>query len=230
MSDFSQAIVIGAGGGIGGALADAIEARGGTARRLGRDSDPSIDFLRPSTIAAAAEALAGDAPYDAVIVASGILHADDFGPEKSYRMLDADVMARVMAINAIGPALVARHFVPLLPRSERFHFAALSARVGSISDNRLGGWYSYRMSKAALNQCIRTLSIELARTHEKGIVAALHPGTVDTSLSQPFQGNVADDKLFTPEHSANALLDVLANLAPADSGGHFDYAGEPVPA
>ena len=230
MADFRKAVIIGAGGGIGNALAEAIEARGGSVRRLGRNGDPRIDFLDPDTIPAAADALRDAAPFDTVIVASGILHGQDFGPEKSAAMLDADVMRRVMAINAIGPALVARHFLPLLPRAERFHFAALSARVGSISDNRLGGWYSYRMSKAALNQFVRTFSIELARTHKQGVVTALHPGTVDTGLSAPFQSNVPDDQLFAPDRSANALLDVLADLEPTDSGGHFDYAGDRVPA
>lgn len=230
MTHFSNAIVIGAGGGIGGALADALDARGGRVTRLGRRSDPPVDFEAPDTLARAAEALAPEGPFDIVIVASGILHGPDFGPEKSWRALDAGNLERVLRINSVGPALVARHFVPLLPRKERFHLAFLSARVGSISDNRLGGWYAYRMSKAALNQIVRTLSIELARTHEKGTVVALHPGTVDTGLSEPFQGNVPEEKLFTPQQSAAHLLSVLDALGPEDSGGHFDWAGEPVPA
>ncbi|MCM8558520.1 SDR family oxidoreductase [Sphingomicrobium sediminis] len=229
MSDFSNAIVIGQGG-IGGAIADAIEARGGRVTRLGRQTTPPIDFLEPATIEAAASALEAQGPFDAVIIASGILHSDAFGPEKSWRMLDADPLTTTFAINTIGPALVARHFIPLLPRKERFLFAALSARVGSISDNRIGGWYGYRASKAALNQIIRTLAIELGRTHKEGVIAALHPGTVDTKLSEPFQGNVPDKQLFSPEKSANHLLDVLSGLTPEDSGGHFDWAGEPVPA
>ena len=230
MTQFSNAIVIGAGGGIGGALADALDARGGRVTRLGRGSDPRVDFEAPDTLARAAEALAPQGPFDLVIVASGILHGPDFGPEKSWRALDAGTLERVLRINSVGPALVARHFVPLLPRKERFHLAFLSARVGSISDNRLGGWYAYRMSKAALNQMVRTLSIELARTHDKGTVVALHPGTVDTGLSEPFQSNVPEEKLFTPQQSAAHLLSVLDTLGPEDSGGHFDWAGKPVPA
>ncbi|MEN3972992.1 SDR family NAD(P)-dependent oxidoreductase [Sphingomicrobium sp. XHP0235] len=230
MAAIRNMIVVGAGGGIGGALADGLEARGGSVTRLGRASDPAIDFARPETIAVAAEALTDHAPFDAVIVASGVLHGTDFGPEKTYRDLDAATLAHVMAVNTIGPALVARHFIPLLPRKARFHFAFLSARVGSISDNRLGGWYGYRMSKAALNQFVRTLSIELARTHPEGVVAALHPGTVDTRLSEPFQANVPEDKLFSPAQSAAHLLDVLQGLGPQDSGGHFDWQGASVPA
>ena len=230
MAGIRKSIIVGAGGGIGGALADGIEAQGGSVTRLGRASDPAIDFARPETVAAAAKALADQGPFDTVIVASGVLHDPSFGPEKTYRDLDAATLAHVMAINTIGPALVARHFLPLLPRKARFHLAFLSARVGSISDNRLGGWYGYRMSKAALNQFVRTLSIELARTHPEGVVAALHPGTVDTRLSEPFQANVPENQLFSPAQSAAHLLDVLQNLGPDKSGGHFDWQGEPVPA
>ncbi|MEZ5744869.1 MAG: SDR family oxidoreductase [Sphingomonadaceae bacterium] len=139
-------------------------------------------------------------------------------------------MADVFAVNTIGPALIAKHFLPLLPRDRRAIFAALSARVGSISDNRLGGWHSYRASKAALNMLVRNFAIEVGRNNREAVVVALHPGTVDTSLSDPFQSGVPDDKLFTPAFSAAKLLDVLSSLEPQDSGGHFDWAGKPVPA
>ncbi|MCJ8191572.1 SDR family NAD(P)-dependent oxidoreductase [Sphingomicrobium aestuariivivum] len=230
MGDFSNAIIIGASGGIGAAMADAIEARGGRVTRLSRRSEPALDFADPATIAAAASALEAGAPYDAVIIATGLLHDDGWGPEKSWKMLEADPLEAVFRVNTIGPMLVARHFLPLLPRKKRSLFAMLGARVGSIADNRLGGWYGYRASKAALAQFARTLSIELARTHEVAVVAALHPGTVDTALSEPFQANVPEGQLFTPAKSAAHLLDVLEGLTPADSGGHFDWAGERVPA
>ncbi len=166
-----------------------------------------------------------------VIVASGLLHAaDGLSPEKSMRALDAVAMQRLFAVNAIGPALVAKHFMPLMPRQGRVVFAAVSARVGSISDNRLGGWYGYRASKAALNQLIRTLSIEWSRTARDSICVGLHPGTVDTALSAPFQGNVSAGSLFTPAHSAGALLQVLDQLTPAQTGRVFAWDGLEVPA
>ena len=135
-------------------------------------------------------------------------------------------MAHVFAINTIGPALVAKHALPVLDKDHRSIFAALSARVGSISDNRLGGWHSYRASKAALNQIIRTCSIELARKNRTALCVGLHPGTVDTGLSEPFQSNVPDGKLFTPTRSATSLLSVLNGLDETDTGQCFDWAGE----
>ncbi|MCJ7420798.1 SDR family NAD(P)-dependent oxidoreductase [Sphingomicrobium astaxanthinifaciens] len=230
MSDFSNSLLIGASGGIGAALGDAIEARGGRVTRLGRTTTPAVDYARPETLAQAAATLADGAPYDALIIASGILHGSDWGPEKSWRALAPGPLEQTFLVNTIGPALALRHFLPLLPRKERCLVAALSARVGSIADNRLGGWYGYRASKAALNQLVRTLAIELARTHPQAVAVALHPGTVDTALSAPFQSNVPEGRLFTPAQSATHLLDVLAGLTPAESGGHFDWAGQPVPA
>ena len=138
-------------------------------------------------------------------------------------------MARSFAVNAIGPALVAKHVLPLFPRDRRAVFAALSARVGSISDNRLGGWYSYRASKAALNQLIRTLSIELAARRPLAVCVGLHPGTVATPLSRPFQANVAADRLFTPDEAAHRLLAVIRRLNVADTGKILDHAGLEVP-
>ncbi len=137
-------------------------------------------------------------------------------------------MRRSFEINTIGPALIAKHVLPLLPRDRRAVFAVLSARVGSISDNRLGGWYSYRASKAALNQIIRCLAIELAPKRPQAICVGLHPGTVDTALSKPFQGNVADTRLFTTDQSAAHLLNVIAALTPAQSGRVFDWAGQEI--
>lgn len=170
-------------------------------------------------------------PLKLILVAIGTLHRDDgTGPEKSWRDLSSDNMAEIFAANTIAPSLVAKHFLPLLPRNERSVFAALSARVGSISDNQLGGWYSYRASKAALNQIIKTASIELARTKPNAICLGLHPGTVDTDLSKPFQANVSEGKLFTPEISASHLLNVISNATPAQSGSLLAWDGSIVPA
>ncbi len=212
-----RAVVIGAGGGIGAALADALAEEDNDVIRLTR---AELDLTDEPTIAAAA-ARAGTA--DLVIVATGLLHDADHGPEKALRDLDPLWLARQYAVNAIGPALVAKHFLPILPRTGRSVFAALSARVGSISDNRLGGWYGYRASKAALNQLIRTLAIEDKRRNDRGIVVALHPGTVDTRLSKPFQQSGRD--LFQPDRAAVQLLDVLDALKPTDSGKLFAWDG-----
>ena len=174
-------------------------------------ADPVSITPNPPRFEAAAEAVGK--PLDLVIVATGLLHAEDgFGPEKSLRDLDADALARSYAVNTIGPALVAKHFLPLMRRDGKSVFAALSARVGSISDNGVGGWYGYRAAKAALNQMLKTASIEHARRWPEGVVVGLHPGTVDTGLSKPFQRNVADGKLFDAAYSAGAMLDVLDGL------------------
>lgn len=212
-----RAVVIGAGGGIGAALADALAEEENDVVRLAR---AELDLTDEATIAAAA-AQVGKA--DLVIVATGLLHDARHGPEKALRDLDPVWLAQQYAVNAIGPALVAKHFLPILPRTGRSVFAALSARVGSISDNRLGGWYGYRASKAALNQLIRTLAIEDKRRNDRGIVVALHPGTVDTRLSKPFQQSGRD--LFPPDRAAVQLLDVLDALKPADSGKLFAWDG-----
>lgn len=212
-----KTVIIGANGGIGGALADALTEEGTSVRRFSR---PELDLLDEQTIAAAA-ASAGTPSL--VVVATGLLHDGERGPEKAIRDLDPMWLAQQYAINAIGPALLAKHFLPVMPRTGRSVFAVLSARVGSISDNRLGGWYGYRASKAALNQLIRTLAIEDKRRNDRGIVVALHPGTVDTKLSQPFQQTGRD--LFKPDRAAVQLLDVLEALKPQDSGKLFAWDG-----
>ena len=162
-----------------------------------------------------------------IIDASGILHGDGLSPEKSWRDLDATQMTRAFAVNAIGPALLMKHFLPLLPRQGRSVFATLSARVGSIGDNRLGGWYSYRASKAALNQFVRTAAIELGRRQPAALCVALHPGTVTTSLSAPFVKAGLD--VQTPEQAAGRLIDVIDRLPSGSSGSFFDHRGDPVP-
>ena len=190
----------------------------------------AFDLMEEGTIASAAEMMKANPP-EWVIVASGVLTlADGTGPERSYKRLDAAAMARVLALNTIGPALVAKHVLPLMPRSDRFVFAALSARVGSISDNGLGGWHSYRASKAALNMLLKNFALELGRTHKQGVVAGLHPGTVDSALSEPFQSNLPEGQLTEPADAARNLLGVLAGLEPEDSGKVFDYSGAEVPA
>lgn len=235
-----RALVVGATGGIGSALVAHLEAdagikhvaswsRAGEAMASARRSVSRVELTDEATIAKAAGDLG---EIDLVIIATGLLHEPDAGiqPEKTWRAFDIDTMRRVFDINTFGPALVAKHVLPHLPRDRRAVFAVLSARVGSISDNRLGGWYSYRASKAALNQIIRCLSIELTPKRPLAICVGLHPGTVHTDLSQPFRGNSADGGVFTPERSAGHLLDVINGLTPSHSGRVFDWTGAEVPA
>ena len=231
-----KAAVFGAGGGIGAALCRALALRGyavlaGSRRpvALAGHTPFAFDYDDEASIARAAESWAGDPPA-MVIVATGVLTLPDgSGPERSYKAIDAQNMAEAFRLNTIGPALVARHVLPLLPRDRRSVFAVLSARVGSIGDNRLGGWHSYRASKAALNMLLRNFAIEMHRTHPQAVIAGLHPGTVDTALSQPFQSNLPQGQLQTASDSADHLLDVLDRLGPADSGGVFDWRGERLP-
>lgn len=228
----STALVVGASGGIGAAFVAALRESGrfDTVHEAARGGPIRVDYDEPETVAN----LDDLGPLDLVIVATGMLHEPsgeggrERGPEKSMPALRADWMARNMAVNAVGPMMVAARTLPQMRRDTRSVFAALSARVGSISDNRLGGWHSYRMSKAALNMGLVTLAIEHARRWPEGVVCGLHPGTVDTDLSEPFQRGVK--RLFTPEESAGKLLDVIDGLAPADTGGVFDHAGERIPA
>lgn len=228
------ALVIGIRGGIGSAVAAGLGARGwstvlGTARRPGA-ADFTLDLEDEGSIRGAAAAVRERAPQlDLLFLGSGVLHDGALAPEKRLEDLQGDGLAKSFAVNAIGPALVARHFFPLLRHDRRAVFAALSARVGSIGDNRLGGWYAYRASKAALNQLIKTLSIEAGRRAKHLICVGLHPGTVDTALSEPFQGNVPAEQLFTPAKAATHLLDVIDGLDRADSGRVFAWDGQPIP-
>ena len=217
----SHALVIGASGGIGEALADALKARGNRVTCLSRSQD-GLDITCEDAVSETLGRL--EPPFDQIIVATGIL-SGGCGPEKSLLSLSADEMAHLFAVNTIGPALILKHAKRLLPRDRRAVFAALSARVGSIGDNGLGGWYSYRASKAALNQVIRTASIELKRTHKHLICAALHPGTVATEFTR----NYPQHKTVSPHEAASNLLTVVDTLTPDDSGQFFDWAGKPVP-
>lgn len=217
----SHALVIGASGGIGAAVADALKARGNRVTCLSRSQD-GLDITCEDAVSETLGRL--DPPFNRIIVATGILSSDR-GPEKSLLSLSADEMAHLFAVNTIGPALILKHAKRLLPRDRRAVFAALSARVGSIGDNGLGGWYSYRASKAALNQVIRTASIELKRTHKHLICAALHPGTVATEFTR----NYPQHKTVPPHEAASNLLTVIDTLTPDDSGQFFDWAGKPIP-
>ena len=221
-----KTIVIGATGGIGSALAAAVEGRGESVTRLSRRSDPPLDLADEASITGVAAALRDHAPFDRLLIASGLLHDKTLQPERSIAAANGAAFERYFQINATGPALVIRHFVPLMARDASATIAALSARVGSIGDNRLGGWVGYRASKAALNQIIRTFAIELARTHPQLTLVGLHPGTVDTGLSAPFQRAVPEGQLSTAADSAARLLTVLDALTPEDSGGCFDWAGQ----
>jgi NAD(P)-dependent dehydrogenase (short-subunit alcohol dehydrogenase family) len=230
--------VVGANGGIGTAL---LEAFGSSAQvehvlALSRSQiSGNVDGINPlpldleneETIAAAALAareLVGE--LHLVVVASGLLHdGDSLQPEKSWKDINSAALERTFRINTIGPALVAKHFMPLLARRTKSVFAALSARVGSIEDNRLGGWYAYRASKAALNMMLKSLSIELSRTRGEAICVGLHPGTVDTALSKPFQRSVSAGGLVCPSQAARNLLDVVDRLTAQDSGGLFAWDG-----
>ena len=189
----------------------------------------SMDFCDPASIAACGAALCAVTPHiDRVISTGGLLHDDGIQPEKTITVLDAAAMMRLYQVNAMGPALFWQALWPLLRASKRVKIGGLSARVGSISDNRLGGWYSYRASKAALNQYLRCMAIELARYNPDAAVAALHPGTVDTALSKPFQTRVAPHKLQDPDMTAAQLWAMLDRLQPAESGRFFAYDGSEI--
>ena len=188
----------------------------------------TINYNDEVSIQQAASQASKEAPLDIVIVATGILFDGNITPEKSLRELSAKKFLRLFEVNTILPALIAKHFLPKLNKQDRSIFAALSARVGSVSDNKLGGWYSYRASKSGLNMIIKNAAIEINRQNKNAIIVGLHPGTVDSNLSKPFQGNVPDGKLFTPDHSVKRLLDVLGNLTPESSGRCFSWDGKEV--
>jgi len=214
---FQSALIIGASGGIGAALTRRLGRRATTLSRR----DDGFDIADEASVAGAAVALAGR-QFDLIIVASGVLDGAGAPPEKSFAALGAEAMARVIAVNAIGPALVVKHFSPLLAPNTPSVMAFLSARVGSIGDNRLGGWMSYRASKAALNQIVRCASIELKRTRPAAVVLALHPGTIETPLTEKYAGG---RYTATPDDCARQLLDLCETASPDRSGRFFAYDG-----
>ena len=223
-----RAIIFGARGGIGGALAEALAARCETVALTRAD----IDIRDDAALAALAEKLKADAPYHLIINATGLLHdaARNIQPEKAFKQISAQNMAELMAVNAIAPALMVKYFLPLMARDGKAVMAHLSARVGSISDNRVGGWTSYRAAKAAQNMIVKNAAIETARRDKNKIIIGLHPGTVDSALSAPFQTNLAAGKLFSPQQSADYLLKVIDAVTPDDSGQVFAWDGSVIPA
>ena len=187
-----------------------------------------IDYSCEQSIEEAASISTTQVPLDLVILATGILHYDDVLPEKSMRDLSAEKLQHLFYVNTIIPTIIGKHFIPKLNRENRSIFAALSARVGSITDNRLGGWYAYRASKAALNMIIKNAAIEATRQNRESVIVGLHPGTVDSKLSKPFQSNVPKGKLFTPYYSAEKLLMVIKQLNLESSGKCFAWDGEEI--
>lgn len=222
-----RALVIGASGGIGAALVEALRDDRRCARvvELGRSTVPALDLLEAASIEQAAAEVAGQGPFHLIINATGVLHGSDFLPEKRLADLNQEQLLQTFQVNTIGPALLLRHFCPLLDR-QRGVLAMLSAKVGSIGDNRLGGWYSYRASKAALNMLIKTASIEVRRSQPNAVLLALHPGTVNSRLSQPFRG--AEIGRPAPD-AAQDLLRVIDGLGPEASGGFYSYSGQVLP-
>lgn len=226
LGDGYRALVIGASGALGTAFCELLkqDPRCAGVRALGRRTLPALDLERPETIASAAAELASEAPYQLIIHAAGLLHREGIKPEKSFNAIEPEALQAVFQVNTLGPALVLRHFLPLL--DPRGAMAMLSAKVGSIGDNRLGGWYTYRASKAALNMLIKTAAIELARTRPQSRLLSLHPGTVVSGLSQPFRGASSARPAGV---AADQLLTLIDQLTPADSGHFFAYDGERLP-
>jgi len=225
--DGFRALIIGASGGIGAAFVDALtqNPRCGQVLGLHRHSDPAIDFDDEASVAAAAAELARQPKFHLIINATGVLHSPDAMPEKKLSDLNYAQLMDTFRINTFGPAMVLRHFTPLLD-PERSAMALISAKVGSIEDNRLGGWYSYRASKAALNMLIKTAAIEVKRSKPQAVLVSLHPGTVNSRLSQPFRGA----EIGRPAaDAAQDMLRVINQLQPADTGSFYAYDGKPLP-
>ncbi|WP_137732217.1 SDR family NAD(P)-dependent oxidoreductase [Pseudaquabacterium pictum] len=227
LPDGYRALVVGARGGIGAAFVQALQAdpRCATVVGLHRGTDPALDLADEASVAAAAAALAPAGRFHLLVNAAGLLHGPGFQPEKKLGDLNTAQLLATFTANAIGPALLLRHFSPLLDR-QRALLAMLSAKVGSIGDNRLGGWYSYRASKAALNMLLATAAIELRRSQPQTVVVALHPGTVSTGLSAPFRGGEIGRP---PDVAVAQMLATLDGLAPTDSGSFVAYDGQRLP-
>jgi NAD(P)-dependent dehydrogenase (short-subunit alcohol dehydrogenase family) len=218
-----RALIIGSSGGIGAAVAQHLSGEGVAVTGLSRSGD-GLDVTDEDSVRAALRSVEG--PFDLVFVASGALVIDGAEPEKTLKTLNPRALADQYALNAIGPMLVLKHAVPLIPRDRPAVFAALSARVGSIGDNRLGGWYSYRAAKAGLNQLLHSAAIELARTHRQLACVGLHPGTVATAFTEAYAGRHAR---VSPEVAAERLVRVMRGLTAARTGRFLDYAGQEIP-
>lgn len=228
------ALVIGSGGGIGAAMLAQLQSDTNFAQGLGlsRSTEVSINYFDESSIAKAAQSVASlcatsNLQLRLLVVATGFLHGEQGQPERSFTNLDAAYLSQVFQINTLGPALVMKHFLPLLPKTGHCVAGFISAKVGSISDNALGGWYGYRASKAALNQLVKTAAIELSRRNKDSICVSLHPGTVATALSEPFAKTGLNVR--PAAEAASDLLAVLAGLKPADTGCLIDYQGQKLP-
>ncbi len=229
----SLAVVIGSGGGLGAALLARLEGDAQYTRAIGlsRNTEVSVNYEDESSVSQAAEYITdlcktSNLQLRLLIVATGFLHGAQGQPERSFTHLDAAYLAQVFQINAVGPALVMKHFLPLLPITGRCVAGFVSAKVGSISDNALGGWYGYRASKAALNQLVKTAAVELARRNKDSICVSLHPGTVATPLSEPFAKTGLNVR--PASEAAGDLLMVLAGLNPVDTGCLIDYQGQKI--
>ncbi len=233
-------VIFGSHGGIGEALVNHFHnnekvskiysfSRSKTSFSSNKIIENKIDITDENSVKYASEKIAKNDKIDIIIIATGILH-DDKGltPEKSLRDINVENMVNSYKVNTVGPALIAKHFIPLLNRDRKTIFSAISARVSSISDNHLGGWYAYRASKTALNQILKTVSIEAGRKFKQTCVIGLHPGTVDTGLSEPFKANVSSDKLFTSEFASECLINVLDKVEPKDGGKLFDWEGKTI--
>lgn len=216
-----NALIIGATGGIGRAVAEALTAQGVAVTGLSRAD--GLDVMQPDSVDDVLETLEG--PFDLIFVAIGILAAEGYAPEKTLSAVTAEAMHATFAVNTVGPALILRHAARLLPKDQRGVVATLSARVGSIADNQIGGWYAYRASKAAVNQIVHGAAIELGRTHKQAICVALHPGTVETPFTAEYAGR---HKMVPASEAAANLLDVIDELTVAQTGGFFDYAGQEI--
>jgi len=237
---FNNIAIIGSSGAIGAAFTNQLAALNESATIYAFSSSAikkgsfkniiyhTIDYSSEASIEASATLASNSAPLDLVVVATGLLYDNAVMPEKSLQDLSAEKFHCLFEANTILPALIAKHFLPKLNTDNRSIFAMLSARVGSISDNRLGGWYAYRASKAALNMLIKNAAIEFGRRHKQAIIVGLHPGTVNSHLSKPFQSNVPAKKLFSPEFCVKNLLEVLQNLTPQSSGKCFAWDGSEI--
>lgn len=234
--------MFGASGGLGAAFVEALRAddRCGVVYAGARNTacgSPGLSKVRAfhfdledeASIASAAVQCSSEGPLHLVLVATGMLHQGELRPEKTWRSISPDSFHSAFTLNTVGPALIAKHLLDHLAPDQKSLLAVLSARVGSVSDNRLGGWHAYRASKAALNMLVRTFSIELKHRNPGALCIALHPGSVATALSQPFQASIPPPRLFSPAQSTQHLLRVIDRVQVTQSGGFFAWDGSQIP-